>query len=398
MGFLRNLFHRNREEDEIIEELNEETSFTDSGSRPYLSAVDIHDDEKRERYVRYFLEQMAEADKELELLGYEYSLVTAYLTDMEEIEALPAEVLTELAETGRRITRLEQERKELKGQKSRMTEAEYQKMERLEDEMPEASKKLREAEEYQVLIKQDMKRLEKDKQAYQIRREELEAGLGNLKGVFFIVFGALVICMVILVVLQLVFDINARFGYLVLALMAALSMALSIVRHNMMTGELEKADNAHNRLIQLQNTVKIRLVNNTNLLEYYKMKLQVESADALDYLWQQYGLEKEDRAKIEKAKSDLEYYYNLLVRTLRRYRIQDPNVWIHQAEALYDSKEMVEIRHGLIIRRQKLRSQMEYNSDIATTAQNEIKELVSLYPEYTKKILDIVAEYERKTV
>ena len=287
MGFLRNLFHRNREEDEIIEELNEENSFTDSGSRPYLSAVDIHDDEKRERYVRYFLEQMAEADKELELLGYEYSLVTAYLTDMEEIEALPAEVLTELAETGRRITRLEQERKELKGQKSRMTEAEYQKMERLEDEMPEASKKLREAEEYQVLIKQDMKRLEKDKQAYQIRREELEAGLGNLKGVFFIVFGALVICMVILVVLQLVFDINARFGYLVLALMAALSMALSIVRHNMMTGELEKADNAHNRLIQLQNTVKIRLVNNTNLLEYYKMKLQVESADALDYLWEQ---------------------------------------------------------------------------------------------------------------
>ncbi len=398
MGFLRNLFHRNREEDEIIEELNEETSFTDSGSRPYLSGVDIHDDEKRERYVRYFLEQMAEADKELELLGYEYSLVTAYLTDMEEIEALPAEVLTELAETGRRITRLEQERKELKGQKSRMTEAEYQKMERLEDEMPEASKKLREAEEYQVLIKQDMKRLEKDKQAYQIRREELEAGLGNLKGVFFIVFGALVICMVILVVLQLVFDINARFGYLVLALMAALSMALSIVRHNMMTDELEKADNAHNRLIQLQNTVKIRLVNNTNLLEYYKMKLQVESADALDYLWEQYGLEKEDRAKIEKAKSDLEYYYNLLVRTLRRYRIQDPNVWIHQAEALYDSKEMVEIRHGLIIRRQKLRSQMEYNSDIATTAQNEIKELVSLYPEYTKKILDIVAEYERKTV
>lgn len=56
---------------------------------------------------------------------------------------------------------------------------------------------------------------------------------------------------------------------------------------------------------------------------------------------------------------------------------------------------MVEIRHGLIIRRQKLRKQMEYNARVAQDAQDEVKDMVSKFPEYAKKILDLVNDYER---
>ena len=401
MGFFRNLFGRKKTEE--INDSEEAEIFAEGpkraeGEHIYRSSVNIHDEDQRTRYIRAQLEQMAEADRELEMLGYEYSLVTAYLTDMEEIESLPDDVRTDLAETGRRITRLEQERKELQGKTSRMTEVQFQKMERIESEMPEGGKKLKDAEDYQVLIKQDLKRLEKDKQAYHIRRNELEGGLLNLKGILVIVAVSLGLCAVVLIVLSLALSMDVKAGYLLLALAAALAMTVVFFRHKVMSSELDSAERAYNRIVQLQNTVKIRLVNNTNLLDYLKVKFQVKDSDELAYLWEQYGLEKEDREKIEKARSDLEHYYNLLVRTLRKYRIQDPNIWIHQAPALYDNKEMVEIRHGLIIRRQKLRSQMEYNSDIAQNAQNEIKELVQLYPEYTKNILDVVAEYERKSV
>ena len=64
--------------------------------------VDMHDKRQRERYVRTCLEQMAEASKELETLGSEYNLVTSYLTDMEEIDALPPETKEQLGNLAKR--------------------------------------------------------------------------------------------------------------------------------------------------------------------------------------------------------------------------------------------------------------------------------------------------------
>ena len=69
-------------------------------------------------------------------------------------------------------------------------------------------------------------------------------------------------------------------------------------------------------------------------------------------------------------------------------------IWLHQTQAILDKKEMVEIRHNLIIRRQSLRRRMDYNREvIAGNAQAEIKDLVDKYPEYAKEILNIVAQY-----
>lgn len=84
-----------------------------------------------------------------------------------------------------------------------------------------------------------------------------------------------------------------------------------------------------------------------------------------------------------------------MINLLQRCRIQDPGRWLHQAQALIDSKEMVEIRHNLIIRRQKLRKQMEYNAKAAQDAQGEVQDIIEKYPEYAEKIIDLVSDYEK---
>ena len=72
-------------------------------------------------------------------------------------------------------------------------------------------------------------------------------------------------------------------------------------------------------------------------------------------------------------------------------------IWLKQTEALLDKREMVEIRHKLIIQRQSLRRRIDYNREVvALNAQNEIKDLVDKYPKYAKEILNIVSEYEEK--
>ena len=80
---------------------------------------------------------------------------------------------------------------------------------------------------------------------------------------------------------------------------------------------------------------------------------------------------------------------------LRHFRVRDPDIWIHQVEALIDHNEEVEIRHNLNVQRQSLRKRMEYNRDIvAGNAKAEIEDMARQYPKYTQEILDMVSRYE----
>ena len=69
--------------------------------------------------------------------------------------------------------------------------------------------------------------------------------------------------------------------------------------------------------------------------------------------------------------------------------------WISQTAALLDKREMVEIRHELIQRRQVLRKQMDYNQEVAESARNEVKDIAATYPKYAQEILAMVERYDR---
>ena len=357
--------------------------------------VDIHDRKQRERYVRACLEQMAEASKELETLGGEYNLVTSYLTDMEEIEALPPEIKEQLSNMAKQLVELEDNHKKKKERKNRMPEEQYQHMERIAEYMPEGYEKLKKTEEYQVLVKRDLNRLEGEKQAYYFRKNELQNGQKNMKGMTAICVGSMVFLMILLAILGVTFKLDVTMGYLIAVLIAAGALTLVYVKHGDSERELARVNKAINKIVLLQNTVKIRYVNNTNLLEYLYIKYDVDSASDLKKLWAKYEEETKQREEERQLQKDMDFNQAALVRLLRKCKIQDPNIWLHQAVALYDNKEMVEIRHGLIIRRQKLRKQMEYNAKAAQNAQDEVKDLVQKFPEYAKKIIDMVSEYEK---
>ena len=65
---------------------------------------------------------MAEASKELETLGSEYNLVTSYLTDMEEIDALPPEIREQLGNMAKKIVDIEDNQKQQQNKKKIMSD------------------------------------------------------------------------------------------------------------------------------------------------------------------------------------------------------------------------------------------------------------------------------------
>ena len=358
--------------------------------------LQINDKGQREDYIKGCLEQIAEATKELENLQFEYNMVTSYLRDMEEIEALPEEEKEILRESAKKIAVLEEEQSGYRDRKRKMDEEQYRQMERMEEEVQEGCEKLSKAEEYQELIKRDLRRLDGEKQAYLYRKNDLHRILEDTRSMAIVCSTAVVVCILILMVMQFGFEMNTKLGYLAAAALGAIAITAIFVKHNNSVTELAQVENAIGRLIRLQNTVKIRYVNNTNLLDYLYMKYNVSSAVELSKNWQQYVEEKAERERFLKAEKELDRYQKDLLHELRRYQVKDPMVWLHQIPALLDKKEMVEIRHGLIIRRQSLRRRMDYNKEvIAGKAQAEIKDLVEKYPKYAKEILSIVGEYEK---
>ncbi len=356
--------------------------------------VDFKDEEQRSRYITNCLEQMAEASKEMNLLMGEYSLVTSYLTDMEEIEALGESEREEIDMLARRLDALEGERERYRGRSVRMKDAEYDHMRKQENEIEEGIKRIRKEEQYGELVKRDLGRLDRERHAYEYRREELGTIQTNLRGMALIFLVALIICLIMLAILQFAFGMNTYVGYFLSVIAAAIAITVLCVKYMDADREYGKVQNAIRKLIQLQNKVKIRYVNNVHLLDYLYMKYNTDSGDRLEKRWQIYQQEKEERKQYAEAEAKTDYYSRQLVEKLSNYRVADPGRWVHQAKALLDKREMVEIRHELIQRRQALRKQMDYNKDVAATAKNEIMDVANQYPAYTKEILDMVDRYD----
>ena len=100
MGFIKRLLDRFRRD---YDEYDEEEWEEEESSRE----IDFDNREQRNDYVKNCLEKMADATKELENLNFEYNMVTSYLKDMEEIEALPPEESEQLKECAKRVSLLQ---------------------------------------------------------------------------------------------------------------------------------------------------------------------------------------------------------------------------------------------------------------------------------------------------
>ena len=393
MGFLENIFGKSH-----IEEVDTRADLENWNDIVYTRKdLDMNDPVQRREYIGSCLQQMEEAARELDSLELEYYDVTSHLRDIEEIDALPEAQRMEINECAQKILDSEQQREKFSRRKSKMTEDEYERMERLAGEAKGGIKKLAEAEDYQKKIKSDLKRLDGEHQAYLYRQEELERTMDSCKKLIIVVAVTLAVIFVVLMVLHRMLRLNVTYGYMVSVLLAALSLTLLFINYSNAEIELKGVNKSISRLIMLQNQVKIRYVNNTNLLDYLCLKFRVNNAKELKSLYGKYLQEVKEREAYEDAQKNLDVNQKDLVYMLRRLRIKDPEIWVHQVEALLSHNEEVEIRHSLNVQRQSLRRRMEYNRDVvAGNAKREIEDMAKLYPEYTQEILDMVSRYEEK--
>lgn len=315
--------------------------------------------ERPENQIVDNCEQMIEEAKVLEDKKAEYKVVTAYLNDIQLLEDLSDEELAEIREAAENVVSLGNSRAEFMKSEKRLTDAQYLQMEQNEADMPDAIKRLQSSEDYQAAVERDMRYLETEKTKWMYNSNGLREEQESLRKLSIGVFSAVVIIFGILLVLQSIFEVDTQLIWMLVIFAAAVSGFFIYKRHKDNEEEIKKSDVNRNYTINLLNKMKIKYVNATNAVDYACEKFHVRNSYELNKIWEAYLDAAKEQEMFLQINEDLEFYNAKLIKALRHYRLYDVRIWLDQAQALIDKREMVEVKHELVERRQKLRNEIE---------------------------------------
>lgn len=386
--WLAKLFKKNKPDDE---EINWDDMSELRLDKRYMN---LADPEQMERYVRNCCEQIKEATDEINRSTLEFSGVTERLTDMEELDLLPLESRQVIRDCAQSLMDLSQEWNRGKARTPSMPEDRYRLMERKENEIPDAVEELRSNEEYKAVVRQDLQNLEGEKVSYRFRRMELVHIENTSRKMVAVVLGLVVVLLLLLAFLQVAYGMDVKLGYLLCASFSAVSLTIFFVRFNEAKSERKTVEKKLNQAISVQNTVKIRYVNTSSLIEYSYTKYNVNSSDELAYLWDCYLVEKKERQAQRETDERLADAKEKLLTLLRENRVKNTDIWLNQPQALVDPREMVEIRHEMVAMRGSLRKRIAYNEENRSNIKNDVLDVVRQYPDMSGFIMEIVDEYD----
>ncbi len=356
--------------------------------------LNMNDKAQRDQYVREYCDMMAVASKDVEAQKIEYQQVTERLADLEEIDKLPITDKSQIRIRANKVIKIEEEENRYTRPAKKITEAQYREMERLANEIPAVLKKMKEDEEYQAVVRRDLNLLEGEKGAVAYQRKEERGRAQSARNLAFIaIFGA-VMAAALMFVLNQAMRVKVDMGWIILAGVFAVAMTASFVMYQNAQIGIRSANRKLNKAISVQNTVKIKYVNITNVLDYNYAKYNVMNSYELAYIWEKYNEEKEAREHDSDISMRMEEARSELYQMLKHYHINDPSVWVYQPGVLVYDDEAKDIRKQLIVQRQRLKKGIDFEMYNLDTAKKELEGLVREYPKYAEDIIAIVGEYE----
>ena len=145
--------------------------------------------------------------------------------------------------------------------------------------------------------------------------------------------------------------------------------------------KMKVAEIKRNKVIEVENKIKLRYVNCTWGIEYAYEKYHTTSSMQLETMWKEYLRIRAEEERERKLDHEREVFRSSIIRELRKVGVADAGIWVMQPRALVDKNEMVEVRHNLNVRRQKLREHIDYNMKQKEKNEDAIIRFVKEHPE-----------------
>ena len=345
------------------------------------------------RFVRNNCEAIAENERQIAEAKKEYEKVTSYLTDIQHIDMAREDEYREIKDICKSILTLTQERSKYKNRNLTISDAQMRKFEPFEDELVDEIKKMYNAQAYQDAIEGDIKNLKKEKDSLYSQRKEIIAKQNALKGMTKVLAVLIISLIVLLIVIYYATKTDMTLPYLGVVALAGVSAAMLVFESSKNRRDIILVERKINKAITLLNKVKIKYINNINVLDYNCNKFGVKNAKDFEEKWNEYCKMREYEKKFRENTEMLNANNENLVIMLKELGVKDADIWISRCEAIVDSREMVEIRHELNQRRQMLRERIENNEKLKEGIISQLDAMINAHPEIQGELLGIIKEY-----
>ena len=355
--------------------------------------VNLDSAQSRASFITDNCEQIIDSTRQLEEMKVEYQAVTSYLSDMQKIDRIPPLEREQLNDSARKIITITQEQAKYQNNPRKIIDVQFKHLAKYEDIIPTEIKKMNVNETYHSVIMNDMRHLEGEKGSLYYQKEETQDNQTYLKKIAIISSVLVLLLFIVFIIIDSVFQVDIQIPFLMTIVMALASTLYIFTNTRTNRKDMIIIELKLNRAIGLLNKVKIKYINNTNALDYSYQKYMVNSVAELGYLWEQYLKSKGEEKQYKKNTEQIEVFNRDLIKELRRNEVADPVIWIHQAIAIIDNKEMVEIRHRLNVRRQKLREQIDYNNNLKERGITEIKKMITQRPESKEEVIVLLRKF-----
>lgn len=349
-------------------------------------------------YVVDLCEQMINTSRDLQDAKEEYQLVTSYLKDVQIIEDLEEDIKKPLTECASYVSKLEQQRTDFLKTERRISDTQFEQMQEEEEHLPGIIRRFKSNETYLDAIKRDMAYLEGKKLEWTMQRNAAVKIQKSMRQSAIYLFVFFVTVMALLGILSWYLKTDLQLPMTIAAIIAVAYGGYVFVRFQNSSRSIRRADVNRNHAITLENHVKIKYVNIKNAVDFTAEKFHVRNAYELEFLFEQYQEEAKEKELFRKTSDELNYYSKSLIEQLHRLRLYDSRVWINHANAIVDSRELVELKHNLLTRRQKIRGRIEYSIRSIDDMKKEVIRNMDQMGNQAPRILDILRKVETMNV
>jgi hypothetical protein len=353
------------------------------------------DQHKVGHFVLDHCEQIIESARELGDEKKEYDIVTSYLKDMELLADMPKEQKAPICEAAENILKLNEARDAYLNTSKKISDVQYLMYEQQEKEIPDQIRRMQSNEAYQATVKSDMAYLEGEKMQWTMLRGEKLREKRMLRIASYVALTIFCLLLIMLFVLRAGFSVDITWGWIVVVALGAVGGSFIFIRYLNASKDVVRAGINANNAISLLNKTKVKYVNITNAVDYARDKYHVRDAREMEYQWEQYQEAVREKERMSRANQELDYFNRMLVKELQKYNLYDANVWTDQPLALVNDGEMSELKHNLLVRRQKIRARIQANAEIVESERAKIDRLMKLHPEHEEEIQGILKSVDQ---
>ena len=167
---------------------------------------------------------------------------------------------------------------------------------------------------------------------------------GTLRLVSKVLGGMLAMFGILILTIWFVFQVDIQVPFVATAAFAFVVLLVIVLESRKNRTDMVITERKCNRAIALANRTKIKYVNNTRTIDYLCSKYKVRNATELEFVYDQYRKAKREWAKQREDAFLLNEKNEILLQELEALGVKDKSIWLHQANAIVEPKE---IRHSL---------------------------------------------------